>query len=146
MGLLDKITGFFKKKSRLHCVFIDEIGDVHFVEVKFSNNTFTTKFFGEPQTYIVDHNYILYNRKSKTPIAFYYVNNPNPIGIQHERNRDVDSIGFKKILDSKTIQDLFSEEGQKKINLVLILVIVNIAITIIILLIQFKVIKVGGAT
>lgn len=137
------VPGFLQKKSRLKAIFIDEAGIVSIKKVKYTNNTFSLKSFGEDQAYVIDHNFVTYDSKTKNPVSFYYVNNPNPIRIQHERNKDVDGIGFKKILDSKTISDLFSDEGKNIMTLLLILLAVNIVITLVVALVVFKVIKVA---
>lgn len=147
MGLLDFISNFFKKKHRLHAYIIDEIDGLEIKRVVVKGNTFTISkglFDDRAMTYIVDNAYVVYRLKDNMPCAFYFKNNPNPLGMFHKRNVDVDAVGFKKILDDKTVQDLFSPEGVKKLDIVLILVIVNILMSIVLLLIQFKVIKVGG--
>lgn len=141
MGLLD----FLKKKRKLRAIFIDEVGNVIIKNVKYQNNIFSIKDFGEEKmAYIIDHNFIVYDKKSSLPISFYYKNNPNPIRIQHERNDEVDGIGFQRILDSKTIQDLFTDEGLKKITLLMVLMIISLVLTLIVLLAQFGVIKIAA--
>lgn len=134
---------FFMKKSRLKAMFIDEVGLVSEKKVKYTNNTFSVKNFGEAQAYVVDHNFVTYDKKTKMPVSFYYVNNPNPIRIQHERNKEVDGIGFKKILDSKVISDLFSDEAKSIMTMLLVLIGVNLLFSLVIVLILFKVIKVA---
>jgi hypothetical protein len=127
MGMMD----FFKTKQKLKATFFDETGSVFIKEVKYENNKFdvSEKLFGKKGTYIVDANFIVYARKTRTPMAYYYTNNPNPIHIQHVRNKDVDSIGFKRILDSKVIVDLFSSDGIKFLTVILILCIIILLIT-----------------
>lgn len=104
--------------------------------VKYDNNEFTTKFGGKPHSYIVDHNFIVYDAKSKMPTSAYYVNNPNPIRLQHERNEELDSISFKRILDDKTVSDLFSPEGKNMLMILTMMVGACIALIIIVIAIQ----------
>lgn len=124
--MLNWMGSLFKKKQRLIAVFFDETGSEFRREVTYENNKFevSEKLFGKKGSFIVDHNFIVYDRKSRTPKSYYYTNNPNPIHIKHERNRDVDSIGFKRLLDSKVIEELFSNDGVKFLTVILILVIV----------------------
>lgn len=142
MTLWEDLIGIFRKKRKLRAILLDEVGNVLIKNVGYENNTFTIKISGSQQTYIVDMNYVTYDKKTSLPVSFYYVNNPNPIRMRHERNKDVDSIGFKKILDSKTIQDLFSQESANKFNIMLIIVGINILLSIFIILLQTGVIKV----
>lgn len=145
MGMLDTIANIFRKKRKLQAYILDEIDGLEVIPVIVENNTFTVaknQFDDNAMTYIVDNNYIFYRKKDNMPCSLYYKNNPNPVGLFHERNSDVDAIGFKKILDDKTVQDLFSPEGIKKLDIVMILVIVNLVLTVVVLLIMFKVIKV----
>lgn len=133
-----------RQRPKIKAFFIDEAGLIIDKKFKYTNNTFSTKAFGEPQAYIVDHNFIVYDKKTKIPVSLYYVNNPSPIRIQHERNKELDGIGFKKILDSKTISELFSEENKNVMLILIILIGLNMLLTAVVLLVQFKVIKVGG--
>ena len=145
MSFIDGITTFFRKKSKLRVIFIDEVGNVSNKIVKYANNTFEVKIQGEKQAYLVDHNFIMYDKGDRTATSFYYVNNPQPIHIQHSRNKDgIDSIGFKKILDSKTIQDLFSSEGMNIMKVIMFLAIGILLLQLIGLLVQFGVIKVAS--
>lgn len=141
MGLWESFKSFFKKKRKLHVTFFDEIGNVYNKEIKYENNMFKIKEFGEKVAYIVDHNFVLYDKSNHMARAYYYVNNPQPIRIQHERNQDLDSIGFRKILDSKVIADLFSEEGKNLMFWILIVGIINGVLTMIVLAKIFDVIK-----
>lgn len=134
--MISSIGGFFKSKRRLRAYFIDEAGLLIIREIKYDNNSFTTKFNGNLHAYIIDHNFIFYSAKDKTPCSFYYVNNPHPVHIQHERNIDVDSIGFKQILDSKTITDLFSNEGKNLLLMLTIMVGACIVLGLIMIAIQ----------
>lgn len=129
MVVLDLLRGFFKKKRVLKASFYDEAGRVVVRKVKYQNNTFTQKFNGELQTYIVDDAYINYDAKTNQPMSSYYINNPQPIRFLHERNNEVDSIGFKKIIDSKVIKDLFSDEDSTKMLLLIILICISIAVS-----------------
>lgn len=130
MGLLNMLQGFFKKKQKLRAIFFDETGSQFKKDVVYENNKFkiSEKLFGKKGVYIVDNNFVLYDRKTRIPISYYYANNPNPIHIKHERNADLDSIGFKKMLDSKVITELFSNDGIKFLTIILILVIILLLI------------------
>lgn len=129
MGLFDIIKTFFRKKKKLIVFFIDETGRIIKKERRYKNNTFTEKSFGEPMAYIVDHNFVNYERKSSLPVAFYYVNDPRPIRLSHKRNEEVDAIGLQKILDSKAIRDLFANEADKLQLILIILIGVNMLMT-----------------
>jgi hypothetical protein len=126
MTFIDNIKDMFKKKQKLVAIFFDETGSTYAREVVYSNNRFevSDKLFGHKGVYIVDHNFIIYDRRTRKPYCYYYTNNPNPIHIHHERNKDVDSIGFKRILDSKVITELFSTDGLKFLTVILIIVII----------------------
>jgi hypothetical protein len=124
MTFLDEFKGFFRKKTKLRAVFFDETGSEFTKNVIVENNRFeiSENLFGKKGVYIADHNYIVYERKKRIPKSYYYVNNPNPIHIQHQRNREMDSIGFKRILDSKVIEELFSNSGIKFLTIILVVV------------------------
>lgn len=130
--IIDAIKDFFKGKRVLRAYFIDETGRIFKKEVHYSNNIFSIKIGDDLQSYIVDHNFMVYDAKDRVGTSVYYVNNPNPVRLQHERNNQVDSISIKKILDSKAIKDLFSEENKELINWILIIVIVNIMLTLVV--------------
>lgn len=124
MGLMNAIKDFFRKKDKLRVIMIDEVGRFTIQQVTYDNNTFSLGgMMGKQSAYIVDHNAIYYDKKSGEGLSAYYRNNPNPIQLTHERNPDVDAVGFKNILDSKVIQDLFSQEGVKMLTVLLIIVI-----------------------
>lgn len=142
MDIIDKVKSFFKKKSKIKAIVLDEVGKIHIKKVPYSNNTFTLTFNGEKQAYTVDHNFVTYDAKSNMPTSFYHINNPEPIRMKHERNTEMDSISFKKILDSKVITDLFSPEGKNLLTILMILIVVNLALTGLLAAIQFKIIKV----
>jgi hypothetical protein len=142
MGIVVWVKNLFKKRNRLKAIFIDETGHIITYKVKYANNVFTKRIHGEEGSYIVDHNYIVYGKNNEATSA-YYTNNPNPIRLQHQRNENLDSLGFKRIIDSKAVADLFSAEGTNKMMMIIILIGINLLLTIFLLLIQFKVIKVG---
>lgn len=142
MELIDKAKGFFQKKSKITAIIIDEVGKVHTKKVPYANNSFTLLVNSQKHAYVVDHNFVTYDIKKNGPVSFYYVNNPQPIRMQHERNADMDSIGFKKILDSKVITDLFSEEAKNLLTILMILIIVNLVLTGLLAAVQFHIIKV----
>lgn len=126
MGILGKITGFFTKKAKLKAIIFDEVGKQHEKKVEYANNYFSTSINGESHAYVVDHNFINYGAKNNEPIAHYYINNPQPIRLQHERNEEMDSIGFKKILESKVITDLFTEQAKNLLTLLMILMVITL--------------------
>lgn len=143
MVLWDTLLGLFgKREQKLSVVFIDETGHEHPKKVSYKNNVFHTKINGEEGSYIVDHNYIVHDGKNR-PKSYYYTNNPNPIRIQHARNEVLDSISFKRIIDSKVVTDLFAEEGLGKLFILLILIAANCALTVFVLLVVLKVVKIG---
>lgn len=142
MNIIDKAKEFFKKKSKIRAIIQDEVGKIHTKKCPYSNNSFTVVINAEKHAYVVDHNFVTYDAKNNMPTSFYYINNPQPIRMQHERNEEVDSIGFKKLLDSKVITDLFSEEGKNMLTILMILIIVNLALTGLLAGIQFKLIKI----
>jgi hypothetical protein len=147
MGLFGAIKAFFRKKRTFQAYIIDETDGIELYRVKVENNTFTLKnglLDDNPMTYIVDNGYVVTRKKDNIPCSFYHKNNPEPINIFHKRNVQMSSIAFKKLLDDKTIQELFSPEGIKKLDIVLIIVIVNLLVSVVLLLIQFKVIKLPG--
>lgn len=128
MGLWHEFKQYFKKKRRLVAVFIDETGRIFEKETPYENNNFTIKIGsnlvgmgGTEQTYIVDAECMIYEVKSNLPKLFYYTNNPYPLKLKHTRSKEgVDSIGFKTLLDSKVITDLFSDEASDKLLWILI--------------------------
>lgn len=142
MDIIDKARGFFQKKSKIKAIIIDEVGKLHTKKVAYNNNSFTLLVNGEKHAYVVDHNFVTYDIKGNFPTSFYYINNPQPIRMQHERNDELDSISFKKILDSKVITDLFSEEAKNVLMILMILIIVNLVLTGLLAAIQFKLIKI----
>lgn len=144
MGFIDKITYFFKKKNKMTAVIIDEVGKEYRKKVKYSNNTFMISMNGEKHAYLVDHNHVVYSTKNNEPISYYFINNPQPLKMEHHRNELVDSKGLKNLLDSKVITDLFSEEQKNLMMILLILVVINMLITIVVILIQTDVIHAGA--
>lgn len=142
MMIIDKVQEFFKKKPKIKALIVDEVGRVHEKKQKYSNNSFEVMISGKKHAYVVDHNFVTYEHKSNMPMSFYYINNPQPIRMQHERNENMDSISFKKILDSKVITDLFSAEAASILTLLMILIIANLVLTGILAAIQFKLIKI----
>lgn len=140
------ITDIFFRPKKIRAIFIDETGSLIEQFHKYSNNKFETKFGEHEMAYIIDHNRIVYDKK-KMPTSFYHVGDPSPIDVNHKRDTELDAIGFKKILDSKTIVDLFSNDGNKNLmTLLIILIIGNIILSVVIMMIQFHFIKVPGAT
>lgn len=146
MGLWQSITGFFKSRPKIKAIITDEAGKNHKRKAYYNNNYFIAKVNGKKHAYIIDHNEVTYDAKNNQAMSFYDVNNPVPIKRTHQRNPQVDSISFKTILDSKAITDLFSSQQKNLLFAILILIIINLVISIVIILIQTKVIKVGGAT
>lgn len=148
MGMIDSVKNYFKSKEKLRVFFIDEVGKLTIKNVTYVNNNFTISdgLLGKKRAYLVDHNYIIYDKKTGEATSFYYTNNPNPIHIQHERNKDVDSIGFKNILDSKVIEELFSQEGVKMMTILLILVIVIIVLFLAQFYVDYRIMKVLNIT
>ena len=142
--VLDKVLNLFRSKRRLRAHFIDEAGLIFTRVLPYDNNTFTTKFAGHEHSYIVDHNYIVYSSKDRMPTSLYYVNNPHPVRLQHERNLETDSVGFKNILDSKTIQDLFSPEAKNVLMILMIMVGVAIVLVLEVLAQTAGWINIGG--
>jgi len=114
--MLDAISKIFKSKRKLIAIFIDETGTVTRKKKKYSGNIFEhSEGFGKKGSYIVDHNFTVFENKTNMPMAFYYKGNPQPIVMRHQRNKETDAIGFQHILDSKAIQDLFSNKGMDAI-------------------------------
>jgi hypothetical protein len=137
---------WFNNRPKLIAYFIDETGHVFRREVKYENNKFDLKYAGEHMTYIVDHERMLYDAKKNQGTSFYYVNNPEPIRFQHMRNKDLDSVGFRKILESKAIIDLFSEEGMNRILILIILTSIVLFLVVVSLAKQFNLIGAGNGT
>lgn len=129
MGAIDRVKGFFKKRSKLRAIIHDETANVYQKDVVYSNNVFMISINGEKHAYVVDHNFVSYDQKTKIPISYYYISNPQPIRIQHERNQEVDSIGFRKILESKVITDLFSDEARNTLFLLVVLIIISMLLS-----------------
>lgn len=141
MGMWEDFKGLFKRKKKLVALFIDETGRWYRKEKRYQNNTFTESSFSkEPQEYIVDQSATGIEHKSGLPVSLYHVNNPEPIRnpdlLIHRRKQELDAIGFKKILDSKAIQDLFTDD---RANILMILLILVGACLIFILIIGMKV-------
>ena len=126
-------TTWFQKRPKIIAYFIDETGHVFKKKVKYDNNVFYIRYAGNKMMYIVNHERVLYDARSNKGVSYYYLNNPEPIKFQHMRNKELDSVGFKKIIDSKAIIDLFSEEGAKKMMIIIILLVVVIILCILIL-------------
>ena len=79
--------------------------------------------------------------------SFYHTNNPQPIPMNHQRNSEgIDAIGFKSVLDSKTIKDLFSGEGVNQLTILLWVAIGMVILQLIGLAHQFGLLKAVGAT
>lgn len=146
MSFLKPVLDLFKTKRRLKAHFLDEAGLFFTREVKYDNNMFSTKFGGKDHAYIVDHNFIFYDAKDRRPSSLYYVNNPNPVRLQHERNLEADSIGFKNIIDSKTVQDLFSPEAANKMMILIIMLGVVILLVIVVIAVQAGWLHLGTST
>lgn len=144
MGLLDRVKGFFRKHDKLVAVFFDEVGSLRQQKIKYHNNLFETGVFGDKETYIVDQGRV-YDHKKLGKMAFYNAHDPQPLKLGHARNEEIDALGFRKILDDKTVQELFSDDALKLIKLALILIGINMLISIVIMLVEFKVVKLGGA-
>lgn len=147
MSLIESIMGFFRKKQKLRAYFIDEVGTVTKKVVKYKNNTFEANIQGEKGAYLIDHNNIFYDRKDRMASSFYHTNNPQPLKLNHNRNEEgIDSVGFKSVLDSKTIKDLFSSEGINQLTILLYIAIAIVIMQVISLAHQFGLLKVVGAT
>lgn len=138
------IIGFFKKKERLVAFILDDVAKLHRKVVKYKDSRFSVRILGEERTFIVDMNYCLRDNNNR-PVCMYYINDPRPIKFTGRRTADLDSISLQKVLDDHTIQQMFSNDLDGKLLILMILVGVNILATVIIILIQTKVIKVGGA-
>ncbi len=143
--LVSTVKQIFIKKRKLTAFFIDEVGKVWPKKVSYVNNTFEYKTGGQKGTYIVDHKCILYLGSNNEPCSFYYTNNTQPITMSHERDDTIDAIGFKTILDSKAISELFSSKGLNLMIILMCMIGVNMLFSLFILAIQMKWIKVGGA-
>lgn len=143
--MLDALKNIFKSKRKLIAVFIDETGTVTRKKKKYSGNLFEdSDGIGKPKgSYIVDHNFTVYEGKTNLPMAFYYKNNPQPIPIKHARNLEADAIGFQHILDSKAIQDLFSNKGMDAIFWCIVVSAAGCLLTMVVLAIQTGIIKVA---
>jgi hypothetical protein len=142
--MIEWVKGLFRKKKKLNARFIDEVGHSFDRKVKYVNNTFSISIQGVEQTYIVDMACVIYERKKKLPTSVYYVGNPNPLRFSHLRNKDVDSISFKQILDSKVVTDLFTSGLEAKVQLLIILVAINLAVSVITMMAALGFLKFGG--
>lgn len=143
--MLNGIKNFFKKKQVIKARFIDESGRETTKKIKYTNNTFTLSFFGEDQSYMVDHKKVIYDAKDKLPILYYYVNNPNPLTLEHMRNPEVDAVGFKQIIESKVVKDLFSDEQANLLKIIVIVIIIHALISIVTMARVMGWIKGGGS-
>lgn len=149
------VRGIFLKKNRLRVFFFTPTGKILRKIVNPENNRFTAKVEGQKGLYIVDPNCVVYSGTYSVPTSCYYSNNPKPIRIKHERNKekiqitvngekkeiDVDSVGLHTIIQSKAITDLFKNEGAIKLLLILVVVIINLIVT---LFLAYRVYKMGG--
>jgi hypothetical protein len=126
----------FKKLPKLRAYFIDESGQMYSAKKKYDNNMFTMKVSGKVYTYIVDKNFLHFDQDEKLPVGFYYVGNPVPVQLRHERSEStgVNSVSLTNIMESKIVQELFSSEENKKAKLVLIIVAINAVLTLVIML------------
>jgi hypothetical protein len=144
MGLIAGLKEIFYVKTKLRAVLQDELNNIHILKVLPINGKFTIKFHGIEESYNVDSQLVYNNPRKKWKMSFYNAHDPNPLNYQHYRNRDLDAESFKKVLDDKTITDLFSMDRDKRVKLLMVICAINAVLTLMILLVQFKVIKVGG--
>lgn len=123
MGMIEKAKNFLYRNYNLEVEVIDEVGrrTKHYVTPV--NNTFRLKFEDGEQDYIVDHNFLILDQKKKILVGYYHKNNPQPIHMEHKRNPDLDGRGFREIMESKVVKDLFSEEGMNILMWILFILI-----------------------
>jgi hypothetical protein len=139
MGLIYQIKNFFIIHPKIQAILIDESGRMKRFKTKYDNN----RFIKRGCTYVVKHDRMIYDKnREMMPTSFYYEGNPEPLLFNHERNPFIDGKGFKAIIEDQTIEQLFSTNLNKLLQLVMILVIVGLGMNLFILLILFKVIKV----
>lgn len=143
--MMDTIKGMFRKKRKILAVFLDETGGWQIKKKKYENNTFEDKegWSGKKERYVVDHTHVAYDRKTGLPVSVYHKHNPQPIPLAHQRNRDIDSVGLNNILESKVVEELFSNKGLGTLFWIMIICGANILMSIIIICIQTGVIKVA---
>lgn len=112
-----------RKPSYLTAYFIDEAGTLTQAKVEYASSIFDIKLGDTIQTYLIDKDHIIYNKKTKKPVCFYYTNNPHPIRLHHEpvdTEVSLSSISLKNILESKVVTDLFTPEGMGKLAMLLL--------------------------
>jgi hypothetical protein len=142
-----EFTGFFKKKYALKAHFLDETGhqNGNGKTVKYNNNGFSIKRNGKEEHYLVRHERIIYDQGTGVAHSYYYAGNPEPILFKHTRNKEVDAIGFKQIIDSKAIEDLFKDESANLLMILLIMLVITMILVAIIGLKVFGYIKLGAS-
>lgn len=144
MLLFEYLRHFFYKKNQLQAIFQDETGRILIKRMNYKNNQFTLKRRGQdPELYNVNPDFAKHNIKNGLPVAFYNLHNPDPIKWEFEFNEEWDSRGAEKIIKSKVIFDLFSDQMSFTTTLLLILLIVTLVLVVFLILLNTNVIHLG---
>lgn len=144
MSFITKIKYFFTLKKKIDVTFFTLSGTAYRAKKIIKNGVFYHSIHGTDHAYVVDFGRVYYNQKDHTPTAYYHEGNPQPLDMSHRRNDEVDSVGFRDILDSKIVQDLFSDEKSSSIFWILIISGIIGVMMLLVFLKQYGIIKVGG--
>jgi hypothetical protein len=144
MGLWENFKGFFKRKKKVICVFIDETGRQDRRAKKYKNNIVEDNHYGAPMSYVIDHDKMVYERRSGLPVAYFNVNDPVQLDMRHEQNPEMDAKGLRQVIQSKAIKDIFEDDSANLILIILILVCICLLGIIILGAHDFGFIKTGG--
>ena len=120
----------FKRVSKLKARIIDETGNETEHKIGYKDNSF--KVGG--MTYIIDLKSVVRKTDSRFPIAYYSRNNPIPKDMRHDRNEEVSGVSLTEIIESKVMTDLFAQDGDNKLKLILIASIISAVLSLLVLL------------
>lgn len=135
------ITDFFRRKKVIEAEFIDKTGRSLTKKVKYTNDSFTVNYFGKEEEYNIDYNKMIYDMKTNQPKLKYFVGDPIPLTIENSRNPDMNASGYKAILNSKVVEDLFKEKKTDIMLIIAIMVGVSIVLSFVIIGKVFNLIK-----
>lgn len=126
----NKIVEKFNDTNYVRAIIIQKNGQFKIISAIAKTNKFNYSTF----TYIIDEKAIIF--KKNIPYLFYYQNNPNPITFQEDKML-IDSGSLKQMLETKVLQDLFT--NPKEFGLIMVAVGINIIITGVVLMKQFNI-------
>jgi len=134
----------FSRKKFIIAHFVDETGTTYKAKKKYSHNAFNITINGEAHKYMVDPTRVYWDLKTRKPVSFYHTGDPIPLEMGHKPNKEgLSSSGFKKIMEDKVVQDLFSLDSEKSLKILLYVVAANLVITLFVVLIEMGVVKIG---